>query len=199
MAKIAIIDYGAGNLKSVANALHYIGASYCISSEPSELEQADALILPGVGAFPDAMQALQGLLETVKQEAKRKPFLGICLGMQVLFETGLEGGTTAGLGLLPGQVEKIPTAFKLPQIGWNNLSILHPCALTNGLSGGEYVYFVHSYRAVVANRDDLCAVCDYGSEITAICARGNIFGCQFHPEKSGDVGLQILQNFVNLV
>ncbi len=200
MANIAIIDYGAGNLQSVSNAFKYIGADNMITSDADEIRRADALLLPGVGAFPDAMAALNksGLIPVIRQEATKKPFLGICLGMQVLFSKGFEGAETDGLDLLPGRVEKIKTDLKLPQIGWNSLDIIKPCPLTAGLSGGEYVYFVHSYRAIADNRDDLCAVCDYNAEITAICARNNLFGCQFHPEKSGDVGLQILKNFVSL-
>ncbi len=201
MANIAIIDYGAGNLQSVSNALQFIGAKCNITSSTDEIRRADALILPGVGAFPDAMNALNNsnLISIICEEATSKPFLGICLGMQVLFSKGYEGTETAGLNLLSGRVEKINTDLKLPQIGWNSLNIIKPCPLTKGLSGGEYVYFVHSYRAVVDNRDDLCAVCDYNAEITAITAKDNLFGCQFHPEKSGDVGLHILKNFVSLV
>jgi len=200
MSKIAIIDYGAGNLQSVSNALKFIGADSFITADASEIIRADALILPGVGAFPDAMAALNasGLVPTIKDEAQKKPFLGICLGMQVLFTKGYEGTETDGLGLLDGKVERIATDLKLPQIGWNSLDIIHPSPLTKGLSGGEYVYFVHSYRAIAVNRNDLCAVTDYNAEITAITAKGNIFGCQFHPEKSGEVGLHILKNFVSL-
>jgi len=200
MAKLAIIDYGAGNLQSVSNALKFIGADSFITADASEIQKADALLLPGVGAFPDAMAALHtsGLVEVIKEEAQKKPFLGICLGMQVLFSKGYEGIETDGLGLLNGRVERIETDLKLPQIGWNSLNILNPSPLTKGLSGGEYVYFVHSYRAIAADRADLCAVTDYNAEITAICAKGNLFGCQFHPEKSGEVGLHILKNFVSL-
>ena len=200
MSYIAIVDYGAGNLMSVHNSLDFLGYENKIASTPDALKQAAGVILPGVGAFPDAMQALQasGLHDAVLTAAAEKPFLGICLGMQMLFETSEEIRPCAGLGLLPGRIERIPTSFKLPQIGWNGLEIVNPNALTAGLTQGDAVYFVHSFMANPADRSDLNCVTDYGTEVPAIVSRGTIFGCQFHPEKSGPVGLRILQNFAKL-
>ena len=199
---IAVIDYGAGNLKSVTKALHYLDFESEIVSDPKGLEQADALILPGVGAFPKCMAALEksGMAGAIPAQVldKQKPLLGICLGMQMLLDESEEMGKTAGLGLIPGRVERIDTALKLPHIGWNSLKILHDNPLTAGLSQGDCVYFVHSFCAKTADPEDCAMTTDYGTEVTAMVARGNIFGCQFHPEKSGDVGLHILKNFGEL-
>lgn len=185
---------------SVRNSLDYLGFESRIASAPEELESASGVILPGVGAFPDAMDALRGsgLLEAVRAAAERKPFLGICLGMQMLFEESDEVRPCKGLGLLPGRIERIETSLKLPQIGWNALRILRPNALTEGLAESSYVYFVHSFMAKPANRDDLACTTDYGTEVPAMAARGRLFGCQFHPEKSGKPGLTILRNFAKL-
>lgn len=201
MGYLAIIDYGAGNLMSVQNTLDYLGCENKIADTPAKIADASGVILPGVGAFPDAMDALHasGLTDAVLRAAKEKPFLGICLGMQMLFDESDEVRPCKGLGLLPGRIERIPTAYKLPQIGWNALEILRPNALTNGVSCGDYVYFVHSFMACPAEEADLAAVTDYGVPVPAIVARGNLFGCQFHPEKSGEVGLRMLKNFVNLM
>lgn len=200
MSYIAIVDYGAGNLMSVHNSLDFLGYENRIADTPAVIEQAAGVILPGVGAFPDAMDALHasGLTDAVLQAAKEKPFLGICLGMQMLFEASDEVRPCKGLGLLPGRIERIQTAFKLPQIGWNALDILRPNAMTAGVRQGDYVYFVHSFMAKPAVEDDLAAVTDYGTRVPAMVARGNLFGCQFHPEKSGKVGLTMLQNFAKL-
>lgn len=194
---IAVIDYGAGNLKSVTKALSFLGLPNAIVGEPSELELADALILPGVGAFPKCMEALQrgGMDREIVRQAEKKPLLGICLGMQMLLDSSTEMGQTAGLGLIPGRVEKIETPYKLPHIGWNSLKIVNPNPLTAGLADGDCVYFVHSFCARVEQAEHLAMVTDYGPDITAMVARGNVFGCQFHPEKSGDVGMTILKNF----
>ena len=200
MSYIAIVDYGAGNLMSVHNSLDFLGYENRIADTPAVIEQAAGVILPGVGAFPDAMDALHasGLTDAVLQAAKEKPFLGICLGMQMLFEASDEVRPCKGLGLLPGRIERIQTARKLPQIGWNALDILRPNAMTAGVRQGDYVYFVHSFMAKPAVEDDLAAVTDYGTRVPAMVARGNLFGCQFHPEKSGKVGLTMLQNFAKL-
>lgn len=194
---IAVIDYGAGNLKSVTKALSFLGLPNAIVGEPSELELADALILPGVGAFPKCMEALQraGMDREIVRQAEKKPLLGICLGMQMLLDSSTEMGQTAGLGLIPGRVEKIETPYKLPHIGWNSLKIVNPNPLTAGLADGDCVYFVHSFCARVEQAEHLAMVTDYGPDVTAMVARGNVFGCQFHPEKSGDVGMTILKNF----
>ena len=200
MSYIAIVDYGAGNLMSVHNSLDFLGYENKIAASPEVIEQAAGVILPGVGAFPDAMDALHasGLTDAVLEAAKTKPFLGICLGMQMLFEESDEVRPCKGLGLLPGRIERIRTSLKLPQIGWNALDILRPNAMTEGVQQGDYVYFVHSFMAVPAEEGDLAAVTDYGARVPAMVARGNLFGCQFHPEKSGKVGLEMLKNFVKL-
>ena len=200
MGYIAIVDDGAGNLMSVHNSLDFLGAENRVAASPEQIMDAAGVILPGVGAFPDAMDALRGsgLLEAVLEAAETKPFLGICLGMQLLFEESDEVRLCKGLGLLPGRIERIGTALKLPQIGWNALDILRPNALTAGLKPGDYVYFVHSFQAKPSNRDDIACVTDYGTEVPAMVARGQLFGCQFHPEKSGEAGLSILRNFARL-
>lgn len=200
MSYIAIVDYGAGNLMSVHNTLDYLGYENKIAASADVIENAAGVILPGVGAFPDAMAALEhsGLTEAVLKAAKEKPFLGICLGMQMLFEKSDEVRPCKGLGLLPGRIERIETALKLPQIGWNALDILRPNAMTEGLENGSYVYFVHSFMAKPSDENDLAAVTDYGTRVPAMVARGNLFGCQFHPEKSGEVGLAMLCNFAKL-
>ena len=200
MSYIAIVDYGAGNLMSVHNSLDFLGYENKIAASPEVIEQAAGVILPGVGAFPDAMNALHasGLTDAVLEAAKTKPFLGICLGMQMLFEESDEVRPCKGLGLLPGRIERIQTGLKLPQIGWNALDILRPNSMTAGVQQGDYVYFVHSFMAVPAEEGDLAAVTDYGARVPAMVARGNLFGCQFHPEKSGKVGLKMLQNFAKL-
>ena len=200
MSYIAIVDYGAGNLMSVHNTLDYLGYENKIAASADVIENAAGVILPGVGAFPDAMAALtdSGLTEAVLKAAKEKPFLGICLGMQMLFEESDEVRPCKGLGLLPGRIERIETSLKLPQIGWNALDILRPNAMTEGLENGSYVYFVHSFMVKPSDENDLAAVTDYGTRVPAMVARGNLFGCQFHPEKSGEVGLQMLRNFAKL-
>lgn len=200
MSYIAIVDYGAGNLMSVHNSLDFLGYENKIAASPEVIEQAAGVILPGVGAFPDAMDALHasGLTDAVLEAAKTKPFLGICLGMQMLFEESDEVRPCKGLGLLPGRIERIRIRLKLPQIGWNALDILRPNAMTEGVQQGDYVYFVHSFMAVPAEEGDLAAVTDYGARVPAMVARGNLFGCQFHPEKSGKVGLEMLKNFAKL-
>ena len=193
MGYIAIVDYGAGNLMSVHNTLDFLGYENKVASTGEVIENA-------VGAFPDAMAALtgSGLTDAVLKAAETKPFLGICLGMQMLFEESDEVRPCRGLGLLPGRIERIETVLKLPQIGWNALDILRPNAMTEGLENGSYVYFVHSFMAKPSDENDLAAVTDYGTRVPARVARGNLFGCQFHPEKSGEVGLQMLRNFAKL-
>ena len=197
---IAIIDYGVGNLFSLKSSLKQLGLEAVVTADADTICKADRLILPGVGAFADAMAKLEatGLVPVMKEEAERKPLLGICLGMQMLFEESDEVRPCRGLGLLPGRIERIETALKLPQIGWNALDILRPNAMTEGLENGSYVYFVHSFMAKPSDENDLAAVTDYGTRVPAMVARGNLFGCQFHPEKSGEVGLQMLRNFAKL-
>lgn len=200
MGVIAVVDYGVGNLMSVTRALEYLGGNAVITGDKREIESADAIILPGVGAFPDAAANLKarGLDLLIREQSGKKPLLGICVGMQLLFTFGTEMKKTDGLDLIQGSVNRIKTDLKLPQIGWNSLEIIKNCALTKGLRSGDYVYFVHSYCADVEDTADICCVTDYNTKVTAMTARGNIYGCQFHPEKSGDVGLMILRNFYNL-
>ena len=195
---VGIIDYGVGNLFSLRSSFAAIGAEAFVSSDAAELSKADRLILPGVGAFGDAAQKLRdsGLDAFVKEQAASgKPLMGICLGMQLLFEKSYEYGEHEGLGLLKGQVVgmngKLPIELKIPHMGWNALRLTKPARL---LEEGSYVYFVHSFYAENCE-DSIAAVTDYGIPITAAVERDNIFGCQFHPEKSGNVGLAILKKF----
>ena len=196
---IVIIDYGAGNLFSVQNALNYLGFENKISCDEKEIRSADALILPGVGAFPDAMEMLRstGLVDVIREEAARKPFLGICLGMQMLFDESYEFRREEGLGLIPGKVDLIRCPHKIPHMGWNHLCMNRKSPLLKGVPEGSSVYFVHSYMAYT-DRENVPAYCDYGTEIPALVERGHIFGAQFHPEKSGAAGLKILENFGGL-
>ena len=200
MGCIAIIDYGVGNLKSVSNALRYLGCESVITADPQELERADGVILPGVGAFPDAADKLRaaGLDQTVIIQGQKKPVLGICLGMQLLLERGEEVRPCPGLGVVQGVCAKIPTQEKLPHIGWNTLTFSHDSPLCHGLDQGTSVYFVHSFSAQDTSEAQVIATTDYGIPVSAAVQNGNFFGCQFHPEKSGDAGLHILRNFARL-
>lgn len=197
MGCTAIVDYGVGNLKSVSNAMAYVGQDTLITGDARELERADAVILPGVGAFPDAADKLRqtGLAQAVLAQVGRKPILGICLGMQLLFDRGEEGRSCEGLGLVNGSVKLIQTQYKLPHIGWNSLELQNDSPLFRGLDNGTYVYFVHSFCGCAAREEDVIARTQYGSSVVAAVARGGVYGCQFHPEKSGEAGLQILKNF----
>ena len=199
---IAIIDYGAGNIFSVKNALDYLGLESRLTADPAELEAADGLILPGVGAFPWAVKKLSesGLVDTIKAQAKVKPFMGICLGMQLLFDKSFEFEECEGLGLVKGYVDKIPdTGLVIPHMGWNKLEYQNPCPLFEGLGEEEYVYFVHSYKAFCED-SELCAYVEYGGKVPAVVSDGKyVFGCQFHPEKSGKTGLKILENFAAMI
>ena len=199
---IAIIDYGAGNIFSVKNALDYLGLESALVSDKEAVQNADAVILPGVGAFPAAMEKLAatGLIDTIKEEAAKKPFLGICLGMQLIFEKGYEFGECDGLGLLSGDVRKMEAPdLIIPHMGWNKLEKLNDCPLLEGIGDDEYVYFVHSYKAHCYDKD-IAAFSEYGGKVPALVYNGKfVYGAQFHPEKSGDTGLKILRNFGNLI
>lgn len=198
---IVIIDYGAGNLFSVKNALEFLKKDCVITADAEEIRKADAMILPGVGAFPDAMRMLEekGLDVVIQEEAEKKPLLGICLGMQMLFETSYEFGETKGLGLLPGCVQLIDGGgLKIPHMGWNDLTVLNPCAMTKDLPENAYVYFVHSFRAETPDENISCYTV-YNEKIPALVHKGFVYGAQFHPEKSGTVGLGLLENFARLV
>ena len=202
---VAIVDYGVGNLFSLKCSLDYIGANAVVTSDAAVLDAADAVILPGVGAFRDAAEKLQagGLARAVIRNAVGgKPLLGICLGMQMLFDKSYEYGEYAGLGLIPGEIVPlrgyVPDNLKIPQIGWNALRFTSAdCPLFRYIKDGDCVYFVHSYYA---NCEDAYRIAEteYGAPVTAAAARGNVFGCQFHPEKSGEVGLNILRAFCEM-
>lgn len=200
---IAIIDYDAGNLKSVEKALQHLGEECKITRDAKEILGADKVILPGVGAFADAMAKLNhfGLTDIIHQVVDNKtPFLGICLGLQLMFESSDEGPGVKGLGLLPGKIVKFPNkeGYKIPHMGWNSLTIKEGATLFKGIKQQSYVYFVHSYYLQAANEEDVAATTEYITNVHASVERENVYACQFHPEKSGDVGLQILKNFCEL-
>ena len=201
---IAILDYGVGNLFSLRSSFGVIGAEAVVTADPAVIRSAERMILPGVGAFADAARKLHdsGLDQVLKEEAAQgKPLMGICLGMQLLFERSFEYGEHEGLGLLKGEVrpiaEQIPQGLKIPQMGWNGLIIKRQSPLLRYTREGDFVYFVHSYSAVGCE-DSLLATTEYGAELTACVGKGNVFGCQFHPEKSGAVGLNILKAFCEM-
>ncbi|WP_198430968.1 imidazole glycerol phosphate synthase subunit HisH [Saccharococcus caldoxylosilyticus] len=207
MTMIGIIDYGMGNLYSVSKALERLDYPYMISGHPNELKQARGLILPGVGSFKDAMHILQetGLAGFIRTAAENgTPLLGICLGMQLLFEESEENGLTKGLGLLSGRVVRIPgeaasgKRYKVPHMGWNRLKFHHPSPLLDNIEEG-HVYFVHSYYVVTDDAKTVLASSSYNVEVPAVVGKENVFGTQFHPEKSGEVGMKILQNYLAIV
>ena len=198
---IAIIDYDAGNIKSVEKALQYLGEEVIITRDPKVILGADKVILPGVGAFGDAMKRLEqyGLIPVIRQVVDRgTPFIGICLGLQLLFDRSDEAPGVEGLGILKGEVLKIPETegLKIPHMGWNNLTFPKKGKLFAGTGESPYVYFVHSYYLKAADPGIVAATTEYGVTIHAAVERGNVFACQFHPEKSGEGGLRILKNFV---
>lgn len=195
--EIVIIDYGMGNLHSVSKAVEAVGAVPIVTAEKRVIAAAEKIILPGVGAFGDCMKNLQatGLVpELIKHIKSGKGFLGICLGMQLLFESSEESLGVAGLGIFKGSVKRLTTEYKVPHMGWNRLKLKAASPLT-AAADGSYVYFVHSFHAVPKDSNIITAVCDYGTEITAAVGRDNIQAVQFHPEKSGEVGLKMLQAF----
>ena len=201
---IAIVDYGVGNLFSLNSSLQMIGADSIVTADEAVLRSADKILLPGVGAFEDAARKLRdsGLADILKELAQEgKPLLGICLGMQMLFEKSYEYGEHEGLGLIPGNVRPIrdvvPADYKIPHIGWNALHLKQVNPIFKYISEGDCVYFVHSFYAADCD-DHVVATAEYGAELTAAVARGNVYGCQFHPEKSGNVGLSILKAFAEL-
>ncbi|MCS7087566.1 MAG: imidazole glycerol phosphate synthase subunit HisH [Thermoflexales bacterium] len=204
---IAVVDYGAGNLRNVRKALEHIGAHVLVTSDPSALEHAEKIVLPGVGAFADCRQGLidRNLFEPLRALAQNgKPLLGICVGMQLLFEVGEEMGEWPGLGLIRGRVVRFEgaafqghNALKVPHIGWNQLHIVQPThAFVRHIAEGSYAYFVHSYHAHVEEPACVLATAHYGYDFPAVVAKGNVWGVQFHPEKSQEVGLRFLRNFV---
>lgn len=205
---IAIIDYDAGNIKSVEKALLSLGEEVLVTRDPDEILAAEKVILPGVGAFGDAMEKLHeyGLVDVIRKVAeKQTPFLGICLGLQLMFESSQESEGVEGLGLLKGKILRIPDSLdesgkprKIPHIGWNSLRFPKESQLFAGLPQESYVYFVHSYYLQAQDADAVAATAEYGVTIHAAVEKDNIFACQFHPEKSSEVGLRILKNFVQI-
>lgn len=198
---IAVIDYDAGNIKSVQKALEFLGERVLVTRDREEIFAASRVILPGVGNFGDAMAKLQGygLVSVIREVVRRKtPFLGICLGLQLLFEESEESPGVKGLGLLPGRIVKIPkdTGLKIPQIGWNALEYPSAGRLFENVPEGAYVYFVHSYYLQAADKEIVKATAEYGVTVEASVEKDNVFACQFHPEKSSETGLQILKNFL---
>lgn len=205
----AIIDYDAGNIKSVFKALEHLGIKAEVTSDKKKILEADHVILPGVGAFGDAMDRLRkyDLFDCIHRVIEKgTPFLGICLGLQLLFEAGEESEGVSGLSVLKGNIVKIPpfmeklangqeVSAKIPHMGWNSISIKQGTRLFNGIKDGTYFYFVHSYYLKAENPEDVAAVTEYGVQIHAAVEHGNVFACQFHPEKSGEAGLRILKNF----
>jgi glutamine amidotransferase len=203
---ITIVDYGVGNLRSVQKALERVGATADVTSDPAALDAAQGVVLPGVGAFGDGMDSLRArqlVAPVLRQVEAGKPLLGICLGMQLLFEESDEMGRHQGLGLLPGRVVRFPEGeLKVPHIGWNQLQRAEPrpeMALLDGIGDGAYAYFVHSYYPVPDEPGDLLTTTEYGLQFASVVGRRQIWGAQFHPEKSQDVGLRLLENFARLV
>ena len=200
---VAIIDYDAGNIRSVEKAVRYLGKEVTVTSDPGKILAADRVILPGVGAFGDAMKRLHdmGLVEVIRQVADRgTPFLGICLGLQLLFEKSEESPGVPGLGLLRGEILRLPElpGLKVPHIGWNSLKYPNPGRLFRGIPEDSYVYFVHSYYLKAQDEGIVTATTEYGTLVHASVESGNLFACQFHPEKSSETGLTILENFLSI-
>lgn len=199
---IAIIDYGMGNLRSVQKALSLLGYAAIITEEPEQVRAADGVILPGVGAFADAMQSLRerGMDKVVKEViAADQPFLGICLGMQLLLSFSEENNGVEGLGIIPGQVKRLPAGMKIPHMGWNDWVIQKDSPLLDSIEAGSHFYFVHSYYVAPDDAEFILARTEYTTWFPSIISRGRLFATQFHPEKSGRVGLQLLKNFGELV
>ncbi|MCR5343964.1 MAG: imidazole glycerol phosphate synthase subunit HisH [Butyrivibrio sp.] len=200
---LAIIDYDAGNIKSVVNAFKFLGTDALVTRDPNEIMKADRVILPGVGAFGDAMRKLEEykLTEVIRDVAgSGTPFMGICLGLQLLFDSSDESEGVSGLGILRGKIKRIPDngVLKVPQIGWNSLTYPNKGRLFKGIDEDSYVYFVHSYYLDADDKSIVTATTEYGTTIDASVEKENVFACQFHPEKSAEVGMEILKNFLSI-
>jgi glutamine amidotransferase len=199
MTKISIVDYGVGNLHSIRRGIELAGADARVTSDRTEIEDADAIVLPGVGAFDDAMEGLKDKFEPIMDEVRDgKPLLGICLGMELLL-TRSEEGKSMGLNMIPGEVVRLAQGLKVPQMGWNSLEIRRGHPIIADIAPGSYMYFVHSYYARPEDSNTILTTTDYGIEFPSIIARDSIIGVQFHPEKSSKIGLQMLKNFVGMV
>ncbi|MBO7211603.1 MAG: imidazole glycerol phosphate synthase subunit HisH [Methanobrevibacter sp.] len=195
---ITVIDYKSGNLRSISNSFKKIGSEAKITDDPSEIANAKHLVLPGVGAFGTAMENIEPYKDVIFEHIDDgKPFLGICLGLQVLLSSSEESPGVKGLDIFKGHVAKIPEGRKIPHMGWNQIKLTKKCPILDGVDGKDF-YFVHSYHAVLDDIDNLSATADYGFDVTAAVSKDNVFATQFHPEKSGVPGLKILKNFVNL-
>lgn len=197
---IAIIDYKMGNIKSVENSFKKAGARIEVTSDPEKIKNASAVILPGVGAYRDAFKNLKemDLIKPIYESIENKPFLGICIGMQLLFEYSLEGGKNKGLGVFKGFVGRIPPGVKIPHIGWNQIEIKKKSKLFKDIKQGENFYFVHSYHVIPEDKSIISSITDHGTSIVASIEQDNVFGFQFHPEKSSTCGQQIIRNFIDL-
>lgn len=203
MVKVVVFDYAVGNLRSIKNGLERVGAEVSITSEAVEIEKADAVVLPGVGAFPEAVKRLASEADLIKSFiADGGVLLGICLGMQLLFTASTEGGLYKGLDYFKGLIVKLPSNVKIPHIGWNTIKIKdYDCPILKGVSDGSFLYFVHSYYAKMADAevDSVDAETFYGTTFPSVVSKGSVFATQFHPEKSGEVGLRILKNFIEYI
>ncbi len=200
--KLGIVDYGVGNIFSLQNAFSHIDIDTVVSKDAKVLDNCTGIILPGVGAFSDAASNLaeSGLDIVLKtQAAKGKLILGICLGMQLLYDYSTEGGSIRGLGLLKGWIDRLPEGIKVPHMGWNTMELRNECRALGGISERDHLYFVHSYYARVDNNSEICAVCRHGVEIAAVVEKDNVLGIQFHPEKSGETGMKILKNIKEML
>jgi len=199
---IAIIDYGMGNLRSVHKGFEKVGVKAAVVSDPALVDKADGVVLPGVGAFADAMANLRsaGMVEAILRAVKEgKPFLGICLGQQLLFDASEEWGYTEGLGIFPGQVRRLPEGLKVPHMGWNQIEIVRPDPLLEGIPDRSSFYFVHSYAVDPADKEIVLTQTEYGVHFASIVGKNRVYGIQFHPEKSSALGLKILENFGRVV
>lgn len=199
---IALIDYGVGNIRNVYRAMNEIGLEVEITRDPEVINRSQAIILPGVGAYRDAMENLRatGLIPCLEENIRQgKVLLGICLGMQLLFESSTEGGDYQGLGWLPGRIVRFETDLKIPHMGWNRLALVKPDPITAELGSDPSVYFVHSYYLETEEPEMILATAEYGIDVPAVVRKGNLIGMQFHPEKSGAVGLRLLQNFKEMI